>query len=98
MTREELKEHCKRRIQQFERIEKTMAVRCKIFGHQWRIKQRSNLIQPDILGYPLRLCIWECEYCMKTKQVWIASTECKNDVVLQWYDDDYILTPLKDKK
>ena len=71
---------------------------CKIFGHQWRIKQRSNVIQFDNMGYPLRLFICECKCCMKSEQMWIDSTECKNDVVLQWYDDDYIPMPQKSRK
>lgn len=76
----------------------TMAVRCKVFGHQWRIKQRSNVIQSDSLGYPVRLFICECSRCRKSEQIWLASTECKNDVVLQWYNDDYIPIPLKTRK
>ncbi len=66
-----------------------MAVKCKVFGHSWRIKQLSNVIQFDVMGYPLRLCICECKYCMKSKQMWIDSTECKNDVELQWFSDEY---------
>jgi len=71
---------------------------CKIFGHQWRIKQRSNVIQYDDMGYPLRLFICECKYCMKSEQMWIDSTECKNDVVLQWSNDAYIPIPPKVRK
>ena len=75
-----------------------MAVHCKIFGHEWMIKQRSNVIQFDDMGYPLRLFICECKHCMKSEQMWIDSTECKKDVVLQWYDDDYIPIPFKSRK
>ena len=75
-----------------------MAVHCKVFGHEWMIKQRSNVIQYDDMGYPLRLFTCECEYCMKSEQMWIDSTESKNDVVLQWYDDNYIPIPPKSRK
>ena len=75
-----------------------MAVHCKVFGHEWMIKQRSNVIQYDDMGYPSRLFTCECEYCMKSEQMWIDSTESKNDVVLQWYDDNYIPIPPKSRK
>ena len=71
-------------------------VKCKVFGHQWRIKQRSNVIQYDDMGYPLRLFICECKYCKKLEQMWIDTEKCKNDVVLQW--SDYIPIMLKDGK
>lgn len=67
--------------------EVAMAVRCKIFGHEWRLKQRSNAIQFDDMGYPLRLYICECKYCKKSKQMmWIDSIDQENDVILQWYE------------
>ncbi len=74
-----------------------MVVQCIVFGHQWIIKQRSNVIQSDVLGYPLRLCICECKYCKKSKNMWLASTESKDDVVLQW-SDDFIPIPPKVRK
>ncbi len=73
-----------------------MEVKCKVFGHQWKIKKRSNVIQYDDMGYPLRLFICECKHCMKLEQMWIDTEECKNDVVLQW--SDYIPIMLKDGK
>ncbi|MDT2864672.1 hypothetical protein [Vagococcus carniphilus] len=43
------------------------------------IKVRSNVIQFDEMGYPLRLIInWENE------QIWIDTTECEGDVILEW--------------
>lgn len=40
MTREELKEHCKRQIQQFERVEKIMAVT----PNDWKRYEEHKLI------------------------------------------------------
>ena len=42
--------------------------KCK---HNWIIVQTSNVIQLDKMGYPLRLCIEECNKCGKSKQSWI---------------------------
>lgn len=39
----------------------------------------SNVIQFDEMGYPLRLVIDN-----DGKQIWIDTTERKNDVVLTW--------------
>ena len=72
-----------------------MAVRCKVFGHQWRLKQRSNVIQFDDMGYPLRLFICECSRCGKSEQLWIDSTESINDVALKWTNEDKIPIPPK---
>lgn len=46
------------------------------------IKERSNVIQYDSMGYPLRLII-NCE----GEQVWIDTYEQEGDVVLQWEDN-----------
>ena len=35
------------------------------------IKHRSNVIQRDSYGYPLRLCIMECQDCGYIEQVWV---------------------------
>jgi len=45
------------------------------------IKTRSNVIQYDDLGYPLRLVINE-----KGKQEWLDTTQKEGDVVLEWKD------------
>lgn len=45
------------------------------------IKIRSNVIQYDSMGYPLRLVINRDD-----KQVWIDTTEFDGDVVLKWED------------
>ena len=39
--------------------------------HKWRIFGKSNALQTDHDGYPLRLCIMECDYCGDTRQNWI---------------------------
>ena len=36
----------------------------------FKIVQRSNAIQFDEMGYPLRLCILKCE-CGATTQMWV---------------------------
>ncbi len=45
-----------------------------------RVKERSNVIQYDCMGYPLRLIINN-----KGKQEWLNTDEQEGDVVLQWY-------------
>ena len=52
--------------------------------HQWHIEYRSNVIQPDDMGYALRLCIVECKQCGKTEQMWLDSNPQEGDVVLKW--------------
>lgn len=44
-----------------------------------RIKIRSNVIQFDSMGYPLRLCIFT-----DGKQRWVDTYERDGDVVLIW--------------
>ena len=39
--------------------------------HKWFIEQRSNALQLDDMGYPLRLCIVRCSKCGKSDQQWI---------------------------
>ena len=46
-----------------------------------KILNRSNVIQYDEMGYPLRLCI--IDYKNRTDQIWIDTTEQEGDVVLQ---------------
>lgn len=60
---------------------------CKIFGHSYCLKNRSNTIQFDTMGNPLRLFIVECDRCGKSKMMWIDSAECKKDVILKWSDE-----------
>lgn len=43
------------------------------------IKERSNIIQYDTMGYPLRLCITKDH-----DQQWIDTYEEDGDLVLKW--------------
>lgn len=49
---------------------------------KFEILERSNVIQYDDMGYPLRLCI--VKDGNKTDQMWLDTTEKENDVVLKW--------------
>ena len=40
-------------------------------SHEFQIVKRSNAIQYDHMGYPLRLCICECEKCGQYDQRWL---------------------------
>ena len=40
-------------------------------SHEYRIVSKSNALQLDSMGYPLRLCICECEKCGNSKQMWL---------------------------
>lgn len=42
--------------------------KCK---HNWNIDKRSNILQLDDMGYPLRLFICKCSKCGKSKQMWL---------------------------
>ena len=60
-----------------------------------KILQKSNVLQMDYNGYPVRLCICECEDCGCTDQFWLdeslekAKEELKNgtSVLLEWDDE-----------
>lgn len=45
----------------------------RLFGcnHDWKVEERSNAIQLDDMGYPLRLFIVRCSKCGKSDQHWI---------------------------
>lgn len=43
--------------------------------HKWQLEKRSNLLQLDDMGYPLRLFIFKCSKCGITKQMWIDVPE-----------------------
>lgn len=55
-----------------------------------KIIKRSNVIQYDVMGYPLRLCIVSTgrNFGKKTDQIWIDTMEQVGDVVLQWNEGD----------
>ena len=42
--------------------------KCK---HNWKITEKSNVLQLDELGYPLRLVIVKCIKCGKSEHQWI---------------------------
>lgn len=56
-----------------------------------KIVLRSNAIQFDEMGYPLRLCIFKCE-CGATTQRWVDTGERyemkKNDVEVIWNKEE----------
>lgn len=62
--------------------------RCK---HKWEVTERSNVLQLDGMGYPLRLCIVKCSKCDKSDQMWLDTHESALDeldsgesVLLKW--------------
>jgi hypothetical protein len=56
-----------------------------------KIVRRSNAIQFDEMGYPLRLCIVKCE-CGVTTQLWVDTGKRyemkENDVEVLWDKED----------
>lgn len=60
-------------------------------NHNWGLTERSNIIQYDVMGCPLRMFIRKCDKCDKSEQVWIdiAREELKeldtgDSVLLKW--------------
>lgn len=49
-----------------------------------RVKIRSNVIQYDEMGYPLRLCIFS-----NGEQRWVDTYEQDGDVVLKWKENKH---------
>lgn len=47
-----------------------------------RIIQRSNIIQYDSMGYPLRLCI------VDNDQLWVDTNERDDDLLLKWEEEE----------
>lgn len=59
--------------------------------HYWHVERRSNILQQDEMGYPLRLFIMKCEICGKYKQMWIdvpeeelKELETGESVLIKW--------------
>lgn len=44
-------------------------------NHNWEIVKRSNVIQQDEMGYPLRLFICKCSKCGEVNHQWIDVNE-----------------------
>ena len=51
--------------------------------HKLEIIERSNIIQYDEMGYPLRLVIVK-NYKNETKQMWLDTNEEEGDIELKW--------------
>ena len=65
-------------------FKKLQAMQAKLFAKEQHddepyIKIRSNVIQFDEMGYPLRLVITR-----DSDQVWIDTNEREGDIVLEW--------------
>lgn len=63
----------------------------KCRNHDWHVTERSNIIQQDDMGYPLRLCIVECSKCGESKHTWLDvhekcldEIETGESVLLEW--------------
>lgn len=48
-------------------------------GKPRRIVERSNIVQYDGMGYPLRLCIMD-----DGEQIWLDSYDEETDLVCEW--------------
>lgn len=57
---------------------------CNWRGHKWKMSERSNVIQYDNMGYPLRLCIYKCERCGASQQLWVDTVVEEGDKELVW--------------
>ena len=60
-------------------------------SHTWILDKRSNVIQQDNMGYPLRLFICKCVKCGKREQHWVDVDENElkelntgKSVLLKW--------------
>lgn len=51
----------------------------KVCSHDYKITERSNALQQDEIGYPLRLCICVCSKCGKSTQQWLDTSESALD-------------------
>ena len=47
----------------------------KVCLHNYVVKERSNTLQQDEMGYLLRLCICQCSKCGKSEQKWLDTNE-----------------------
>ena len=70
-------------------FKKLQAMQAKLFAKKQHdddepyIKIRSNVIQFDEMGYPLRLVITR-----DNDQVWIDTNEREGDIVLEWEESE----------
>ena len=68
-----------------------MGLFTKVCKHKWRTDQRSNVLQLDSMGYPLRLFICKCANCGVSDQKWIdvplkeaKELDTGESVLLKW--------------
>ena len=54
-----------------------------IHMHDFELKEKSNIIQFDDTGYPVRLCLLVCR-CGMSKQEWLYTSRVTDDVELKW--------------
>lgn len=54
-----------------------------IHRHDFKLYERSNVIQLDDMGYPLRLCILMCK-CGMSRQEWLDTSRVEDDIELKW--------------
>lgn len=61
------------------------------YKHKLELTERSNVIQYDVMGYPLRLFIRKCNKCGKSEQAWIdiareglKELDTGESVLLKW--------------
>lgn len=66
--------------------------RCR---HKFAVSERSNILQLDGMGYPLRLCIVTCSKCGKSDQWWLdvgfdelEEIESGKSVLIKWRKND----------
>lgn len=48
-------------------------------NHMWVVEKRSNALQLDEMGYPLRLCICKCITCGESEQQWLDTSKMALD-------------------
>lgn len=71
------------------RILKRLFKRC--CNHTWQVTERSNILQQDDMGYPLRLVNIKCTKCGACDQIWLDVAEeelkeldTKESFLLEW--------------
>lgn len=64
-------------------------------SHDWKVHLRSNALQADSMGYPLRLFVLQCSKCGKYKHMWfdvpleqIEEIKTGESFLLTWSNPD----------
>jgi hypothetical protein len=62
-------------------------------NHNWVTKYRSNALQQDKIGYPMRLFVCKCSKCGRYDQKWLPVSkkewdelETGDSVLVEWRD------------